>query len=227
MVDYMNAIKKPYQDIVTLVIGSVIGLIPLVNIFILGYAAHVAKATMAKQPAMPKWNVNNIVDYIVKAILIIVIEVIYLIPALIVLFIGGTTIFASIMGAVAQGGQVDMMALLLPAMAAGGIFVLLGVLLAIIGGVFAVMGIMYFLKEGNVGAAFNIGGILKKVLTLPFWLTVVVLFVYGFILQFIIGLLMVIPVIGVALAIIATGPLAFIMASTGYTMFAQVFMETP
>lgn len=227
MVDYISAIKKPFQEPVTLAIGTVLGIIPLINLLIIGYAAHVAKGTLANQPLMPKWNVNNLVDYIIKAIVILVIEVVYLIPAIIVLSIGGATILATVMSAIAQGGQIDMTALLLPTFTAGGIFVLLGGLLAILGAVFAVMGIMYYLKDGNLSAAFNINGILKKVLTVQFWLSVIVLLVYGFVLGFIQGLLLVIPVLGVALAVIFGGLVMFAMASTGYTVFAKVFMETP
>ena len=229
MVDYMKAIKRPLQDPLTLIIGTIIGFIPVLQALLVGYAAQSAQNTFKKSYALPKWalSIKNIVDLVIKTILIIVIEIVYFIPAIIVMAIGGTAILAAALGAAAQGGQVDMMALMMPAIATGGIFILLGLLLAVVGGVMSIMGIMFFLKEGNFMSAFKFGSVLKKVLTVNFWLSAIVLFIYGLVLMLILGLIALIPVIGGVLAIIGYGLMMFLMATTSYTVFANVFMETP
>jgi hypothetical protein len=225
MVDFVKAIKRPFQDILTLVIGTIIGLIPLVQLLLIGFAANAAQNTFKKSYALPKWSVNNVIDFVIKAILVMVIQIIYMIPAMIVLMFGAASLFASIMGATQGGG--DVLAVLMPAIMTGGIFILLGVILAIIGGVFSVMGIMSYLKANNFGAAFNFGAIMKKVLTLQFWIGLIVMVVYGFILFVIMGLLFLVPMIGGVLAIIFNGLMMYLLTTTSYTVFANVFMETP
>ena len=65
MVDYMAAIKRPFQDLTTLVIGIIIGLIPIVQLLVTGFGLKCAQASLNNNPALPKWQ-DNIVDTIVK-----------------------------------------------------------------------------------------------------------------------------------------------------------------
>jgi len=86
------------------------------------------------------------------------------------------------------------------------------------------MGIMFYAKEGNLGSAFKISAILKKVLTVTYLVTLIVMVIYVFVLSLIAAILLIIPVIG---GFIGSGLVTFLAGVTGYTMLAQVFKETP
>ena len=46
MVDYVEAIKKPFSDLKTLAIGTILSAIPLVNLLASGFALKVAEDTI-------------------------------------------------------------------------------------------------------------------------------------------------------------------------------------
>ncbi|HLC36661.1 MAG TPA: hypothetical protein VJK05_03590 [archaeon] len=47
MAEYVEAIKKPFGDIKTLVIGTVIGIIPIVNFLLFGYGLMTMKKVLS------------------------------------------------------------------------------------------------------------------------------------------------------------------------------------
>ena len=224
MVDYAAAIKKPFQDTQTLIIGFIIGFIPFISLLVTGYAMGMARNILNGDNKLPKWDPGQFVQYIKDIVFRIIISIVYMIPAGILFLIGGAALIGTIISAMASGNSSAIASELVGGIAAGGIFLLLGGLLAIIGGLFAIMGVFFYLKEGNLGAAFQFSAILKKILTGTFWVTLVIMAIYSVVLLILFGLLSIIPFIG---TIIGAGLFTFLSTVTGHTMFAQVFQETP
>lgn len=225
MVDYAAAIKKPFQDTQTLIIGIIIGFIPFISLLVTGYAMGMARNVLKGDNKLPKWDPGQFVQYVKDIIFKIIISIVYMIPAGILLLIGGLAVIVTIIEAVLSGRTgIEIIGEAIGGLATGGIFLLLGGLLALIGGLFATMGTFFYLKEGSLGSAFQFNAILKKILTGTFWATLVVMVIYMVVLLVLFGLLSIIPVIG---TIIGAGLLSFAGSVTAHQMLAEVFKETP
>ncbi|MFH1391060.1 MAG: DUF4013 domain-containing protein [Candidatus Diapherotrites archaeon] len=225
MVDYAAAIKKPFSDMQTLGIGIILGFIPVISLLVNGYGIGVARKVVNKDNKLPKWDPGKIVQYVKDFIVGMVISIIYLIPAAILVIFGGIAIIGPIISA-AMGGEISdaLAGQLIGSIAAGGILFILAIILAIIGGLFATMGIIFYAKTGSIGAAFSFGAILKKILTGTFLAAFVIYIVYAIVLAIIMGVLSIIPFLG---SLIGLGLLTYATSVTGQTLFAQVFNETP
>ncbi|MFH1696377.1 MAG: DUF4013 domain-containing protein [Candidatus Diapherotrites archaeon] len=230
MVDYMAAIKKPFGNLQAAGIGTIVGLIPLVNLLLNGYGLQTAKKTLNKDNSLPGWT-NNIGDLIVKTIMAIIIGIIYSIPATVVIVIGAMAAITPILGAISSGSADALMPAIMGALAVGGIFFLIGALLALLGAVLTIMGLMNYLKEGKFGAAFAIGKLFKKVFTVAFILAFIVSIVYSLVVLvvavFISGVLNIIPVLGFFIGLLVMGLASYMLTVTTMTIYAQVYNETP
>ncbi|HLC79569.1 MAG TPA: DUF4013 domain-containing protein [archaeon] len=226
MVDYIEAIKKPFQDPMTAGIGTIIGAIPVLNLGLTGFNAGMGRKVIKGDNNLPKWDPNQIGQYVKDIISIIVIQIIYMIPAIIVLAIAAAAVISTIIAAgpqILSGSGQGLITTIFASAATGGALILVAILLGIVGAILSSMGIFFYLKEGSIGAAFNFGAILKKVLTGTYWITLIVFFIYSLVLGFVAGLLSFIPIVN----LLVFGFVAFISGVTGYTMLGQVFKETP
>ena len=227
MVDYIGAIKKPAQDIQTLAIGTIIGLIPIVGLLNLGYGVGVGRKTLKGDNSLPKWDAGQLGTYVKDLAYVLIISLVYMIPAFILFGMAVAGFLAGAGGAfgAAMGGNTEqLLAAVIAGIGAGGIFFVLGGIFAIIGGVFSSMGIFFYIKEGSIGSAFKFSEILKKVLTVTYWSTLIIYVAYAFVLGILATILAFVPVIG---ALVAAGLLSFLTNVTSYTLLAQVFKETP
>ena len=91
MVDYAKAIKRPFTDFGKLVIGILLVIIPFVNVITLfcvyGYGLECAKTAIKKKTQLPGWD--NVLKLFLQGVLMMIIAIVYTIPALIFLIIGG------------------------------------------------------------------------------------------------------------------------------------------
>lgn len=208
MVNYEEAIKRPFQDIKKLLIGSILALIPIVNFMLSGYALKCAKGTLNKDNSLPEWEDWG--NLFIKGIVVVIIGFIYFIPAGIVLIGGMGTI---ILGAVVKGTMDS--ATIMAAIGSGGIVLLIVGILYLIASLIVPIAIMRYVDKEDFGAAFSLGTILKKVFTgnyLVSWIIVVVCSIVISMFSFII------PVVGSAIAI-------FIISIMSMTIFAEAYLE--
>ena len=224
MVEYMEAIKKPFSDLKTLGIGAVLGAIPIVNLLVSGYAAKTAEDTMAKKNKLRAWKFDDAVEYLIKAIMMIVISIVYSIVPLIII---GAGVGGAVIAAISSGisNPETMLTALLGSLAVGAPIILIGVILLIIAAFLTPMAIMKWLQKGNLGAAFNIMDVIKNALTanyiISFILIIVIAIVYSAVAAIISGILALIPVIGFIIALLISGAISFAISVTSYTIFAQ------
>ena len=80
MVNYNIAFKRHFTDIKKLIIGLIIGIIPIVNFIATGYHLECAKTAMNKKFKLPDWK--NFGKLFVNGFLASVITFIYLLPAI-------------------------------------------------------------------------------------------------------------------------------------------------
>ena len=216
--DFGKAISKPFSDVKTLGISSVLNIIPLVNLLVTGYVMTMAKDTMKGKNQLREWKTDSLEEYVVNAIMAIVIQLGYFIIPLIVMGIG----IAGAIGIVlANPTNPDIPAIL----AVGGLPLMVGLLLALIAAFLVPMAMMKWIKSGEVGAAFKIGDVVKNCLTGDYivaWIfTIVFALVVGFVLGMIGLMLLFIPGIGFILYLLLNGAMSFIITVVAYTLFAQ------
>jgi hypothetical protein len=223
MVDYVGAIKKPFGNMKTFGIGTLLGVIPLVNmIFIGGYALLASKNVLEGNKALPDWSFNKVVEYFLLWLKACIAAFVYTIPAMILMFLGfGTGLLSLLTGDVTA---------FFAAMTTGGIIILLGVLLFVLAVLVLPMGLMNMLKENRFTAVFAFGKAFKKMLTIKYFATLLVLIVYGIVLGIVTGILstilMFIPIIGWVAFFLLYGAVIFASLTTTYSLFAEVYNET-
>jgi len=229
MVDYAAAIKKPFEDMETLLIGIVISAIPIINLLTLGYLVGAGRNLLNGKNALPKWDPEKLVQYIKDMIFGAIIYIIYMIPAGIVLAIGGGLAIAQIL---ASAGSADIMSSMLGVFLTGGIFALIGGLLYFVGELLCSMGLFSYLKANKLKSAFQIKALVKKILTVNYWSTLIVLVIYSVIVSIvasiIAGIIAFIPILGLLIApMVFMGIVLYVIGSTATIMLTQVYKETP
>lgn len=215
MVDYGGAIKKPFTNIPSLVIGIIVGIIPIVNILNIGFGLQTAQKTLNGDKTLASWK--EIADIIVKAIAGIVIAIIYYVPALIVAGIGLVSSFDKIVESFSSPSAEAFTALI----SSAGPFFIVVLLLALIAMFLLPMAVISFLKNG-FGKAFALGTIVKKALTGKYILSWIVVIVWSIVLFIVFFILSLVPLVG---AFIGAGLLSYAITVTEYSIFAEAYNE--
>jgi hypothetical protein len=223
MVDFGTAIKKPFGDVKTLAIGSVIGLIPIVSLLVNGYGFKIAEKTMKGKNDLIEWSLDDLTEYVIKAIMGIIISLGYAIIPLIILAIGIGPIVSSFLTEIISGG--NDFSMVGNALMTSGPIIGLGAILLLVALFITPMALMKWVKKGELSAAFKIGDVVKNTLTGDYIIAWIFLIVYGMILGIIVGilglLLAIIPVIGWILLLLINGAISFIMTVTTMSIFSQ------
>ncbi|MFA5125469.1 MAG: DUF4013 domain-containing protein [archaeon] len=227
MVDFGEAIKKPFSDLKTLGIGAVLSIIPIANLLVTGYVVKTAEDVMKKKNKLREWKVDDIVEYLKKWLISAIIGIVYLIvPAILVLIGVGNSIIAVATSYIAN--PTDMTAVinsLMGSLAVSGPILLVGAILGIIAVFLLPMAVMKWLQAGKINAAFNVIEVAKNALTADYVIALIFNVIYGavlFVIAMLVGgILLLIPVIGIILSLLLNGAISFAVAITGYTLIAQ------
>jgi hypothetical protein len=234
MVNYEEALKKPFTDLTKLVIGIVLSIIPVVNWIARGYALEcsgVGKYKPSKN--MPDWK--DFVDYLIKGFVSYVIGIVYMIPALIVVmvvaafalssilasFLGvSPDTISSIMSGSASNEQIASMAqqgmlMALPALITAAPAILLAVLLALIASYLIPIATMNYLKNKSFSKAFDLSFIISKALTTRYLIVWILASVIAGLITAFLGF---IPFIGYAVGF-------FISEVVIWSLYGQIFRE--
>lgn len=221
MVDYGEAIKRPFSDVKKLLIGIVIQLIPIVNFMALGYQLRCAKTAMEKKFELPEWEDWG--NLFVKGLMAVVIGFIYAIPAIIVSLIAMISIVKAVLQAVSTsattGASVDPMMILSSVGITGILIFILGLLTSYI----VPSALLSFVKNDSFGAAFRFGEIFKKAFTVKYLVVWIVVSLYSIVLTLVLALILsVIPLFGTFLGIAIA---MFVANVTVMTALGEVYSE--
>ena len=204
MVDYASAIKRPFTDIKTWILGAVISIIPIVNFMAYGYGLSCAGTASRKDFALPGWEWGAMW---VKGLLALVIGVVYALPALIVLLVTGG--LAAFTGGTAQLGV-------------GGIIALL---LGIIAYYITPLALVNYQSTGEFAAAFAFGDIFRKAFTSVYLVAWLVALLWGLLLSIVAAVLSLIVSITIIGPFIVYALLTFTIIVTSFTIYGEAYAE--
>ncbi|PIU72337.1 hypothetical protein COS79_03460 [Candidatus Woesearchaeota archaeon CG06_land_8_20_14_3_00_33_13] len=223
MVNFGEAIKRPFQDFKKLGIGALMYMIPWVSIitgfFSSGYGLECAKTAIKKKPNLPEWSDWG--NLWIRGFLMFLISVIYFLPLalLSVLFIG--PLILKIMGGILSSNPETFIEGL---GSAGNTLAFLGLLAVLIVYVLP-MAIMFFVEKWNFSDAFKIGDIFKKAFTSKYFVAWIILIVYAMVIGLIISSLAAVTTITVIIPLILMGFWNMTLTITAMTVFGEVYSE--
>ena len=213
-----NYAKQMTTDIGRWVILLIIGLIPIVNFIIIGYMARIVKETPSSDTPL---RLEGYLDLWIQGLKIVVVLLIYMIIPLILFGIGFATMVASFVG---MGGMSSWTGGLMPGSVAwaiwplvgvGGIVVVVGISIAFLIAIIAIIGIVHMIKNNQLGKAFAFGEITNVIGKIGWgkyllWLIIIL------IINFVFGAIGNIPWIGWLITLIFTPPfMVFVARSAG------------
>jgi len=206
--EYLEALKRPFTDIKKLILGMVIGIIPIINFMFSGYLLKVAKSTMNKQRDLPEWSEWS--DMFVKGVLAYIIGIIYMIP------VGIIALIATFTGLLTLPTLADLVPLkILTWLFGAGIAAIIMVIVIVIFALLSSVAILSFADTEKFGSAFEFKDIARKAFNGQYiggWLiTMIISLVIGFLLSWI-------PVLGVIIAM-------YVLSVFVYTSLAQIYTE--
>lgn len=218
MVDYEQAIKKPFTDIVKLLIGIVLSMIPIIHWFAKGFileSSGLGKTRPSKK--MPEWK--NWRDLFIKGLLSDIIFLIYAIPAIVIFLIGvgyaAASLIETYFGTVLGQNIAQNWVLAIPSLIAAAPIILLGFILMLIAIYLIPIAILNYIKTKRFSAAFELNSVFKKAFTGKYfvvWLAAIIITaIITIILSFI-------PIIGPGIAFFITGVIA-------YSLYGQIYKE--
>jgi len=227
--DYDLALKKPFTSFKKLIIGILLSILPIVRWFAFGYILECSALGRNKTNNLPEWT--NWKELFVKGFLATVIQLIYYIPAIIVLLIfGATALFALIKTllttelwqAVISGASEETiqsliqpnLPLLTPYIVALAPFLVIAGILGLLAKYITPIAVLNYVKNNKFEYGFK-GIVFKKAFTGKYFLAWLIIVVISLVISSILGYAI---IIGPAIAF-------FIMGVFSYTLFGQVYLE--
>jgi len=235
MIDYEGSLKKSFTDFGKLVIGIILSVIPIIQLFAYGFAIECSGVGRNKpSKKMPDWK--NYVDYLVKGIIAVIIAFLYAIPAILVLSIGvgfaAISIMTTLVGIMPQDIMNSLMAgqlagtqleqffsqnwvATLPSLVAVAPVILVGLILLLIAAYASPMAVLNYLRHKDFKKAFDFAFVFGKVFTLKYF---VVWILVGLITVVLNAVLSFVPWIGSAIAF-------FVSSVIAWSLYGEVYRE--
>ena len=210
--NFKEAVKRPFQDTKTLIIGMIIMLIPIVNFTVgVGYFLECARTSLKKNNKLPEFKDWS--NLFMKGIGALVISLVYAIPIFIVLLltIGSTLLTGGFSALFNDGGLAALNAL-----ATFGLGMVATLVVALIISILSSAAMIRYAEKGNLGAAFEFVAIAKKAFTGTYLAAWVIAIIYTLLVVFVLSL---IPFVGAMIA-------AFITGVTMYTLLAEAYKKS-
>lgn len=233
MVNYTNAIKKPFLNIGNLIIGILLSILPIIRWFAKGYILENSGLTQNRVPInkYPRWE--NWSNLFVKGLLASVISVVYFIPAILILLISAIAIFTSLVvnfistntfTAIVRGeASPDLIqqviqqnwTTMLPSLVAILPILLLAILLGILAFYLIPSATLTYISTNDFGQSFNLSRVFKKAFRSKYFVAWLIALIITAVLSIILHF---IPIVGNAIAY-------FIAGVISYSIFGQVYKE--
>ncbi|MBT4174420.1 DUF4013 domain-containing protein [archaeon] len=219
-----KVIRRPFLDVKNLVIGCVLNNFFIINFFASGYILKCVKLTLDGNYDLPEWD--NWGDMFLGGFFQFLIGLIWLIPAL---FFISIYILMVVLAMLASGGNQPELFMGFTAVISLIGFVLLFLTLYILPAA-----IVRFVDKDNFGAAFEFIAIIKKSLTLKYFVAWILSCIIVLIVIIIIGLLIGLIIMSVVSGAIFIGPVGILISvlfkSVSYvgrmmimTLFAEAY----
>lgn len=234
VVEYIKAVMLPFSDWKKLGIGTLLGIavtiVPLLNILVMllisGYSAIIAKNAMNKKFVLPEWTKWGQI-FIIGAKIFLISFVYMLIPTALLLTGLGSVLAGIGVGLADLTPELvsEQLAAVIALGGAGAILILLAIFLYLVAYYFLPMAELNFIAKGKVSAAFNLGEVVKKVMRLKYFISVLFLLAYLIVVGIVTGILNLLTSATVIGPIIVSGALMIILSITDYSVLGQVYAE--
>ncbi|MBW2993384.1 DUF4013 domain-containing protein [Candidatus Woesearchaeota archaeon] len=212
MVNYTNAIKRPFSDFTKLIVGALLSILPIINFFSLGYIFEASRLSMAGKKKLPAWK--NWKKLFTRGFFFFLISLIWMIPFMIFISLGVST--TPSYSSIAAGASPYVMS---------PVFLTIGIILGILAWFLTPMALMGFIAEDRFLNGFNIAFISKQAFTAKYFINwlLATLIMLGFIAigNLIMVVLSFIPIINIIIASIAY----FAGAIVFYTLISETYSE--
>ena len=86
MIDYVEAIKRPFSDFQKYAIGVLLYILPIISLLSLGYIIESAKLSIRRKNELPEWK--DFGRLFITGLLTFIISFVYFIPLFIILLVG-------------------------------------------------------------------------------------------------------------------------------------------
>lgn len=203
-----ESIKRPFTDFKKLIIGIILGIIPIVNFLVLGYILDAAKKAKKKNFELPEWK--NFGELFVNGFFSLLIQIIYFIPVGIVIFLMAGSYFGDLQG------MNNLMS------GFSGISIVIIGILSLVLYFFASTGIMFFVKDYKFTDAFRLGDIAEKLSHQKY----VTQWILGCVFMLIIYLIFVgVPGVGGGIPFVGSGITLFIGDIIFFSLIGEAFGE--
>jgi hypothetical protein len=238
MVNYEQALKKPFTDFKKLIIGILLNIIPIVDFTIVtGFKMESSGLGKTKQSGkMPEWKQWKYL--FMKGLGALGIKIVYMLPALLIIGIGILLFVADIVqvliqaltptvisqletGAITphQFGQIFLQNnwyMVVPAILKVSPLLILGLMFALLAEYLSPLAVLNYLKKKRFCAGFELGLVIRKAFTTKYILAVLAIALIAVVLG---SFLLYIPFVGAAI-------LSFLVGVMGYSLIGQVYKET-
>jgi len=195
-----RALRLPVleNNLIKVVIGGLLSLIPIVNLFTFGYFYRLMQNILAGDYRLPEWDDWG--EKFVTGLQVFLIGLLYfLIPLLIMAVSGGAGVMMHRPGGSAGGMLLSMLVLLLEL-------------------VILPMALSHFVASGRWGAAFELGVIFNRIAATGsvYWVAILVTLA----LTLVLGLLMTIPILGWIVGVFG----GFYVGCVCWILFAEAYL---
>ncbi len=232
MVDYEQAIRKPFTDTTKLLTGIILSIIPILNFTLVkGFAIECSGLGKARKSAkMPEWK--NWWDLFVKGLLAVTIGFIYMIPAIAIFTVAAGFFFVSMFSGFTGGLSSEMMgdsqagevisqtiqnnwSAIFPAMLEAAPIFLAGALLALIAAYLTPMAVLNYIKKNKFSQAFALREVTHKCFNAEYFVAFLVVAVVSIMAGLVLAW---IPILGI-------GIFNFVIGVFSFTVFGEVYRK--
>jgi hypothetical protein len=234
MVDFVEALKRPFLDLQKALIGVLLGSIPLVNLTVLGYTLVSSGFTKEKveKNSLPEWT--NYGDLFMKGLVAALIGFLLFLPNTLIFFGAFGTVASSpavsqMLGGISPDtwtrifeGQITDMQMedwfaqnwtqIVPLLLSATPYLILGSVLALLASYVMPVIILAWLKEDNIGAGFR-WEVVNKTMSMDYLVNWVAVALVGMVVS---ALVSRIPLLGTGISMYVTGVFS-------YTVFAEIY----
>lgn len=224
MIDFVEAVKRPWKtDPITIVLGTLFAIFAPLRPLLHGLGVESARRTQSGNETMPHFS--DFVDMYLSGLLVIVVGILYFVPAILVLLAGALVslpLIGNIFVSMAQNpilSAQSFLGLLINGAAYGS----LALVLIFLATLMAPIGIQLFAHDKKIGSAFQFSKIWKVVSMADYWVTWLLLMAYGIVLVGFVAILS-IPSFN-SLSGLFLGVAGYMWWMTSYIMFGEVVKD--
>lgn len=218
MTNYSAAVQRPFQDSKKFLVGSLLFMIPFVNIitglFASGYILECARTAIKKQNKLPEWEDWG--NLFVKGLLLSIVGMLYFLPALVLGIVSGFAALWAVLSGETQSGVI------LPI----GVSLTASGLLAILTVYLVPSAILGYAHTNRFKSVFALSTVFRKAFRWHYFSAWVISVFYAFLISSAASVLSIALLSTVVGPFIIAGVASFVLGVTTITMMGQAYGET-